>query len=178
MRSRSRQDARSGTSLACVNKASQQPFAKSCIGPCAGCDHLRTTIAYRDSNCLTAPSGGVLCKSSTVCDTVTCEARARCMLLLGSIHRFVRVSAVRRSCIEWPAIRHRTLPQASDWLPAAQSSLNMTLTAPVSRECTAQLNPAAICSPLKPKRCVIIGVTFTAPLSNRLMHSGYCGNSG
>ena len=49
----------------------------------------------------------------------------------------------------------------------------MTLTAPVSRERTAQSKPAAICSAPKPKRCVIIGFTSTAPLSSRLTHSGY-----
>ena len=54
----------------------------------------------------------------------------------------------------------------------------MTLIAPVSRERTAQSKPAAICSPPKPKRCVIIGFTSTAPLSSKLTHSGYCAQRG
>ena len=50
----------------------------------------------------------------------------------------------------------------------------MTFTAFVSRDRTAQSNPAAICCALKPKRCVIMGFTSTAPLSSMLTHSGYC----
>lgn len=65
-------------------------------------------------------------------------------------------------------------PQSSSLQAEAQGRLNMTLMARVSAERAAQSNAAATSSGVKPKRCVMSGITSTFLLAIRFRHSGYC----